>query len=342
MTKAKDRLPPGREEQLRVDAAGWFARMRCEDGERFRTEFETWLAIPEHRATYNRITARFADAKLLRHSPAAVTGPETPSRQWRPRPLLAAGLAIAAAALLYAAWTGLPWPARPDTSAVRAAQLEAPPEQIARFRLVDGSLVTLDGGSLVTVSLKPGERSLTVKRGRARFAVAHDLRPFVVFAAGGSVTAHGTVFDIALSASGAAVTLIEGAVDVAALHSHESRVSGTTRRLRAGEAVSVMRGTLSTLPSFTPRTAPDWPRAVAEVRDMRLDALLDRANRLGAVRLGTDDPGLAETRLSGRFRLDDPVHLAHALARLLDLEIDTSGPDAIMLRQARRKISGTS
>src|SRR3546814_8581176 len=65
--------------------------------------------------------------------------------------------------------------------------------------LEDGSRVTLDTDTILHIAYSPTERGLKLERGRARFDVSYDAsRPFVVFAGGGSITAHGTVFDVAV------------------------------------------------------------------------------------------------------------------------------------------------
>src|SRR3546814_6360827 len=64
------------------------------------------------------------------------------------------------------------------------------------IRLADGSVVELDEGSELSTDFNKSRRELKLERGRARFEVAHEGRPFIVLAGGGSVTARGTVFDV--------------------------------------------------------------------------------------------------------------------------------------------------
>src|SRR3546814_15110866 len=71
--------------------------------------------------------------------------------------------------------------------------------EIRTVALEDGSRVTLDTDTILHIAYSPTERGLKLERGRARFDVSYDAsRPFVVFAGGGSITAHGTVFDVAV------------------------------------------------------------------------------------------------------------------------------------------------
>ncbi len=315
-------------EVLRMEAAGWFARMRRDDAERFRPEFEAWLADAGHRAAYNRIAMRFTDAKILQQG-RAVSAAALPSPPRAPRIGAIAMLAGVAALVLFAAMLGPRFGWRSSDAPLSLARLEAVNGAVTRFRLRDGSVVTLDGNALVTVRLDGQGRDLRLKRGRARFAVAHDSRPFTVIAADGKVTARGTIFDMAVAAGVADVVLIEGAVDVAA----DANGGGQVARLKAGERVAVAHGRISEKPAFAPRAAPDWPRAIVEVRDMPLDMLLARANRLSVIQLEPGNEVLGRTLISGRFRLDDPLHLAANLAGLLDLEQRKDGARIMLVHR---------
>ncbi|MBY8823316.1 FecR family protein [Sphingomonas colocasiae] len=344
MSRDGDDAIDGNEEQLRIEAAGWFARMRRDDRRTFERDFETWLATPANRAAYNRIAARFADAKILHRSLPASLDPDAASNTTNSRRTGTRKAAIALAAASLAAlclfFLFNAWPDRPQagtTPAERSARIETRTGQMLRVRLVDGSRVTLDAGSLANIRFDDGERVIRIERGRARFGVAHENRPFIVETHEGRVTARGTLFDVALTPAGASVALIEGAVEVAAATSPSApKAARAIRRLAAGQAVTLARGAVTPLPAPA-LAATDWARTRVELRDVPLNRLLDRANRLGAVRIDAD-PALMDRRISGRFRLDDPRHLATTLARLLDLELDASPDNAITLRQTMKKI----
>ena len=81
--------------------------------------------------------------------------------------------------------------------------------------LADGSRVSLDSNSGVTVKYTDNARMLHLLYGQARFDVTHDVeRPFSVVAGGQKVIATGTSFNIDLGGPGVLVTLIEGHVVV--------------------------------------------------------------------------------------------------------------------------------
>lgn len=176
-------------------AGGWLAREdRGELSAAERAELDAWLAAEErHLGAYVRLRA--ASARLNRL--AALKSGQTveiteaasapsPARIRR-RGLLAAGLAAAtvmAGAGGYFAWQS-PRTYRTDIGEMR------------RVTLRDGSMVALNTNSVLKVEYSRGRRELWLSRGEGHFIVAKDrTRPFVVHAAGASVTAVGTAFTV--------------------------------------------------------------------------------------------------------------------------------------------------
>ncbi len=81
--------------------------------------------------------------------------------------------------------------------------------------LTDGSAVTLNAGSALSVHMTETERRLTLYEGQALFTVAKDhTRPFIVEAQNGLTRALGTIFDIDIKPEQVVVTVIEGTVGV--------------------------------------------------------------------------------------------------------------------------------
>lgn len=192
MTNAEEPTE-GAAEALAREAAHRFARTRGPDAEAHRAELEAWLAeAPEHRAAYNRAAEIFAMGKLLSEpdAPVAVAAPEPK----RGRKGIAVALTvIAACAIGVGGWitypSSAPTPDRPTTVAVttdnRTLSTSSAPQTV---QLADGSTVTLAADTVVRVEIAAGVRQLRLLSGKARFEVAHERRPFVVLAGGGSVT----------------------------------------------------------------------------------------------------------------------------------------------------------
>jgi transmembrane sensor len=321
-------------EALAREAAHWFARMRSPDAEDSRGEFEAWLAEdPRHRAAYNRTSEIFAMGKLLSEPGEPVPVP-APVRRHR---ALAIVLAVAVAFVVgIGGWIALrpAGPASDPRGAVAGSTDHRRVSTIAGearvVRLGDGSTVHLGDQTVLDVDIAGRQRSLRLVRGQARFEVAHEPRPFIVFAGGGSVTARGTIFEVALTRTGKVdVRLLQGAVDVAL--PREAPAQPAVRKLAAGEGVSfVARPEVAATPT-PPAGMNAVPSAARDFDATPVAELVALANH-GATRpIRLADASLGSQRVSGRFRVDDTELLARRLGALFRREVSESDPREIVL-----------
>ena len=185
------------------EAAMWFARMLRSDAASFDEAFESWRGADRaHGEAYERVRRQYDRSAVLAHSSAV---PESRHRRvWRRSFLpigvgvgaIAGGFAAAAVMLLgfSAAFTSLMEPGTrsgsPSTiaDARRASgspyEVGSPLGDIRSVVLPDGSKVTLDTGAVLVVAYDERNRFVRLAKGRARFEVVHELRPFVVAAGG--------------------------------------------------------------------------------------------------------------------------------------------------------------
>ncbi|HBC07401.1 MAG TPA: iron dicitrate transport regulator FecR, partial [Rhodospirillaceae bacterium] len=118
-----------------------------------------------------------------------------------------AGLAMAACLALFVV--------APQVRLLLAADHVTGAGETTTVALSDGSEVDLAADSAVKTNFTAGRRELALLRGQALFRVAKDAgRPFVVDAAGYSVTVTGTAFDVALTDRSLAVAVAHGSVRV--------------------------------------------------------------------------------------------------------------------------------
>jgi transmembrane sensor len=217
-------------------------------------------------------------------------------------------------------------------SVSHAYPLTSPTAGIRTIRLADGSKVTLDAGTSLTVAYDQRRRVLTLIRGRARFEVAHEARPFVVAAGAGDITAHGTIFDVEITDGGRVqVALIRGAIGV--------RVRDKSTNAWALRELTPHQKTDFDPTGFITRVQPlaamakDWPTGVVDVDAMPLAELLRDANRYTTAPIEVAQPDLASLHVSGRFQVDRPDLLVQNLADLFDLTVDRSQKGRILLRK---------
>lgn len=338
-------------QHLRDEAAMWFARMMRPDAERYRHEFEIWLQAGEaHRETYERIRRRYEASGVLARSPIrAGSHAATFKRRWlMPAGLglggAAAGVAAAALMLLTVSWA-ITTVFGPDSTRsgsqefasvapvpADTKQIASPIGEIRTSLLSDGSKVTLDTASHLILAFDDHERRLVLSRGRARFDVAHEDRPFVVVVGNGTITAHGTIFDVDLRDHGQVqVALLRGAVDVKV--GDGSNHEPSVRRLQPDQNVE-FDSTGFVEPTRPIRaTATDWPSGIVDVDAMPLPSLLREADRYTQTPIVIGTPELNALTVSGRFRIDRPQLLIRNLADLFDLNVDRSRPDRIILEK---------
>jgi len=352
------------QDSIMAEASMWFGRMRGPEAEKHKAEFEAWLARGAlHRAFYNRAGEVYAMGKFLkeeaerRDDPGeedrAPDGP--PPQETRRRPLLwfAGGgfavlcIVIALSAAIVPGYLrnngpGTEIAGRSITSG-KALRLETRDGQVLTQTLPDGSIVKLEPDSLLLVAYDETDRALYLQKGKSRFEVAHEGRPFVVHAGKGSVTARGTIFEVTLLASQrVAVHLVRGSVDVA-LESSDPR-QNSVRRLQAGEMIVLSQTSIGTpvVPSPVAASPPAsdvaaLPQASAsdrmeEFSETPLGELVASANRRGGIQIQLASPDLAALKVSGRFRLNDPAALARKLALIFGLDLDQANAGVIVLK----------
>ena len=172
----------------RRDAAiDWLSRIKAGTMTRSdRDAFDAWLEADEaNRAAFEKAFALWRDLKGVLIPAAAVPSRRPATDVWRrsrssrrvvPRSTSGRDLAIL-------------WRADFSTGV----------GELKTVTLEDGSRIELNADTAIAKHYSGGRRRLTLLKGEAWFTVACDpLRPFVVEAAGGTMTALGTSFDIAM------------------------------------------------------------------------------------------------------------------------------------------------
>jgi transmembrane sensor len=337
------KIAPERLEQ----AAAWRARL-AESADQYIGEFSSWLAQdPRNREAWRCVQApwdllgqqatapgviRLRRASLV-HAHDAMRGNLLWPRLRRPA-LLAAAAACALAA-----------------GAFLLRQHDRPVAYRTGFgerrvvTLADGSQLTLDSRSEVTVRYSADARALTLVRGQARFDVAHDVaRPFSVTAGGHKVVATGTAFDVDLLGPKLLVTLLQGHVVV--LPQSAAAIPWVPDAAPQGEGSATLAGAESRALSsdgdamdriyldpgeqlvMTPSAAPQisrvdidrvtaWERGEIVFDNERLASVIRRMNRYGPRDIVIGDDRAASLRISGVFHEGDVDGFVSTIAAYL-------------------------
>ncbi|MGO4409305.1 MULTISPECIES: FecR family protein [unclassified Brevundimonas] len=210
----------------------------------------------------------------------------------------------------------------------KAQSFETRKGEVRTIALDDGSSMMLNTLSRASVRYGRDTREIVLTFGEALFTVVRDSRPFVVQAAGTAIIAGSGRFVVRrLEQAPLSVLALDSAVQL--------RPRGASLlRVEPSRAVALEEGVIQEV--AVDAAAVD--RALAW-RDRRLafqngtlrDAVAEFA-RFSDTRIEIADPAVADLRITGLFRADDPVAFVRAVTISLNLHA-TVGPDVIRLRR---------
>lgn len=310
----------------RQQAAEWFIRLRDKPpSEEARCAFERWLAAdPRNREEYQAIQGVWQELDGLRENVFAGSmgrTAATPGAGERHGSGTGWRAVAVAAVLVLSVFTGL-WAFLHDPGSYQTAKGEQ-----QTLRLADQSVVHLNSDSALHVELTAGQRTLYLQRGEAYFEVAHDpARPFVVVAAGGSVRAVGTRFDVYRRPSGVRVSVVEGRVKVAV-------GGGAKELLNAGETVTYGNDGNSLTPiGRNDGDVLDWLDGRIRFDAAPLNEVVEQLNRYQETPLRIADPRLNDLKLSGTFRIANLQALPELLPRMLPVSLERTEDGVLLLR----------
>lgn len=234
-------------------------------------------------------------------------------REWLWPRALAAGVCTAAAIFFVVFFM----PSNP-----RSQMLASQVGERKEIALADGSHVTLDTDSAVSVDLTGNERRLVLLRGRARFAVAHDRqRPFRVTSGMMTVTALGTDFDVSNVGGQRSVTLVQGRVSVETAFAPGRAKHQATILLPGQQLTVTAEGGIGSPRAVDPASATAWREGRLDFTNISVANAIAQANRYSEQKIRLLDPGLGSKLLEGSFKAGQTDAFANALCAFLNVRI---------------------
>jgi transmembrane sensor len=200
--------------------------------------------------------------------------------------------------------------------------------------LTDGTEVTLNANSRLTVDYTDKLRKVTLTRGEALFNVTkHQTRPFVVMIGSRKVIALGTSFDVRRDDThepSFTVTLIEGRVAVEPIAGPNIiplEPQKAVTLLAPGQRLHVAANAPDSLDSPPVDKVMAWQHGQLIFEDTSIREAANEFNRYGKRRLTIDASVPDKFRVGGVFRIGDPESFAQAMANVYPLRIIESKDD---------------
>jgi transmembrane sensor len=324
-------------EPLLSEAASWRVRL-TEEGAVATPEFEAWRSLkPDHERAWAAVDGpwqyvgdqRLAPELIAVRSAALERARRAGRARWLDRDAYRfKRLAGAAAVAALAAVAGAVYLSeRPTLYQTHLAERRV-------VTLEDGSTLSLDSQSEVSVRYTHNARELVLVRGQARFDVAHDgERPFSVAAADRKVIATCTSFDVDLVNHQVIVTLIEGHVVVLDRHRSGSGVPPEGVKLDPGERLVAAPHAPPSVQHVDVERATAWQSGQLVFEDETLASAVERVNRYARHPVIVHDPAAAALRFSGVFNETNTQAFVDTVTRYLSLEQETRADGSVELKR---------
>lgn len=266
-----------------------------------------------------------ADYAISRHRDELKKRFPLPPASKKPKRRSAASLSLALAALGLA--SGLIW----LDPAYRTERFSSAIGHRQVVKLGDGSVVTLDGATRMTVSWHLRTRQVELHAGQALFRVAPALyRPFLTLAGSTEIKVLGTAYNVSRHGHDVRVTVEEGKVNV--------RGAGAGRLLVAGDQVLVRGGQLGHPLRVNAAEVAAWTNGRLVFDRTPLGEVLDVIRRNRQIAIRVDDRRLAELPVSGAFDSAQLDGLLALLPRILPVDLATDADGVLHLsRRPRQK-----
>ncbi|OYX33377.1 MAG: hypothetical protein B7Y99_07410 [Caulobacterales bacterium 32-69-10] len=318
------RRPAGKE----IDdvAAAWVVRVdRAPLSSQHEAELAAWLAEDiRHRGAFARARAvflhsdrtralgpNFEPEKFKREEIRREGGPAgpAPSRRW----VIGGGAALAATVAIS---VGLSLLTRSQAYATQRGEIRLVP-------LEDGSQLTLNTASKVSVRYTDDARNIQLLGGEALFDVAKNpSRPFVVATGNARIRAVGTSFTVRLMADQAIQVIVrEGVVEV--MSDNVGQAAPKTLRLTANQIATIRPGSLSAVRVDATMVAREltWREGILSLDDVPLSDAVERFARYSDTKILIDDPSIGAETITGLFAVNNPTGFASAAAESLSLKV---------------------
>jgi transmembrane sensor len=314
MTDHQSNQSPEDQDAVAEQAMTWFVRLRAESvSPAERMQFHAWhQADPAHREAYAKTASFWDDADFGDALSEATLSPQiqilaSPQRS-RTYRFSAALLAMAASIILAVNIY------RPTLSCWQADYCTAVGE-IKTVQLADGSQVTLNSASAISIDMDNDLRHVRLKQGTAFFDVQRDtLHPFEVDAHYSNTRVLGTRFVIKEDNLSDSVTVVSGVVEV-------SRYQQGATILKANDSITVDAEHSGDIQQVTATAATAWLKGGVMFDNVPLSEVIAEIARYRRGSVIIKNEALKTQRVSGRFDITDTNKALNSLQQTLPIRV---------------------
>lgn len=330
-------------DEQRDAALAWCLRLaegRLDAAE--REAFQIWLdSEPANAALFDEAVALWSGVEDQAGSPEMVvlrgqaleSARRANETRWRRRIMASPRAMAVAAMLLVAVFAGVFFVGLPQTYRTGVGEREV-------VALADGSKLSLDADSAVSVRFTGSRRELVLKKGRARFTVAKDpLKPFTVLAAGKTVVAVGTQFSVERLGGQVRVILYEGRVSVLARSAPipvgQERKSADAVLKPGGELIIADAAPVAQLTQADLSRSLSWEGGQLIFKNEPLAAAVERVNRYAENKIKVEGPA-GQVLVSGVFTAGDTEAFVGGVTAVFPVRAEQRGDATVISADPNR------
>ncbi|GAB5458227.1 MAG: FecR family protein [Henriciella sp.] len=336
--------PPG---DFEAQAAYWLALLMSDDASpAVRKAFEVWRDKDiKHAEAFERASAVWQATDALSLDPdISDLRREILSDAFRPKRRFTAALATIAALFVIGVVSSVMLPSFVrDTPVETTTKIDEVTQVIVadmtirdtfatdmgEFKTVvlpDGSIMDLNADTQVEIAFGGQTRTLNMTKGQAVFKVAHDKeRPFTVLAAGRTITALGTEFEVIIDRSDLSVTLVEGKVVVDQILDASERFRPDTIskavELRPGQVLRAKGQREASIQTANANEAGAWRRRSLAFNGEEFETVALLLNRYSDKKIIIEDESLRNLEIGGTYKVQSRDGLIAAMTGFYPVEV---------------------
>lgn len=313
---------PTHKDALSKQAVEWFARLRANNiTAAEQAQFKAWINTSAlHQQAFNEINSFWEGSdfsNVLQDMPiSADAQPLFTTRSRLPYFKYALGIA-ASLAITFILF-------RPVLNCLQADYCTAVGE-IRTVSLADGSQITLNSNTALTVAYAGQQRSIQLQQGEALFEVQRNpYKPFVVTGHYSTTRVLGTRFIVREESNSDTVSVINGVVEV----SHPQQKSAI---LKANDQIVAGQTQLGTIQHLVSDVAANWVKGRLLFDNASLNEVITEISRYRHGKVFIQNTALKTLKVSGRFDINNTDKALESLEQTLPIRIHRITPWLVVI-----------